>query len=183
MAAIMPRSDSTIAETSIPTVVDGASMTTEIVPAATNLVPSTTGSVQATTNPPKESNSDVHGMPPMSIALLVIAGIVLMAISLLGLGCWMKRRRRPPSVNEMVEEIEEELDEVHELGQLPTKSRTYRSVSRNTDRTSRTLPPRSASRGTNASRSTTSSTSSRPLQSISRTTTLVDSTDKQNRPN
>lgn len=166
-----------MAETSTPAVL-GAPMATEIVPDATTLMSSTTGSVQTTTaagpDRPKESNAETHGMPPMSIAVLVIAGIVLVAVSLLGLGCWMKRRRRPPSVHEMVE-VEEELDELHELGQQHTKSRTYRSVSRNTNRTSRTFPSRSASRATSASRSTTSSTSSRPPQSISRTTTLVES--------
>ncbi|RDI86107.1 Regulator of nonsense transcripts 2 [Venturia inaequalis] len=178
VATIVRRSDSTMAEASTPAVV-GAPMATEIVPDATTLMSSTTGSIQTTTaagpDRPKESNAETHGMPPMSIAVLVIAGIVLVAVSLLGLGCWMKRRRRPPSVHEMVE-VEEELDELHELGQQHTKSRTYRSVSRNTNRTSRTFPSRSASRATSASHSTTSSTSSRPLQSISRTTTLVEST-------
>ncbi|KAE9984013.1 hypothetical protein EG328_009270 [Venturia inaequalis] len=126
VATIVRRSDSTMAEASTPAVV-GAPMATEIVPDATTLMSSTTGSIQTTTaagpDRPKESNAETHGMPPMSIAVLVIAGIVLVAVSLLGLGCWMKRRRRPPSVHEMVE-VEEELDELHELGQQHTNNKT-----------------------------------------------------------
>lgn len=195
MATIMLRSDSSTAETPTSSVRGGALMTGETAPDSTDLVPSTMGSVPATTatepTPTNASNSEPHRMPPMSIALLVISGIVIVVVSLLGLGCWMKRRRRPRSVNEMVA-VEEEMDELHELGQQYTKSRTYRSVSRNTNRSSRIFPSRSASRATNASRttnsssstnasrktkassSTISSTSSRPHQSIPRTTTLVE---------
>ncbi|TID26760.1 Regulator of nonsense transcripts 2 [Venturia nashicola] len=135
MTTIVPRSDSAMAETSISALTNGtpsaltngassaltngASATTEIVPNATSLISSTSGSVNTTTaaepDAPKEP-TDTQGMPPMSIALVAIAVIVIVAMSLLGLGCWMTRRRRLPSVNEMVE-VEEEMDELHELVQ------------------------------------------------------------------
>ncbi|QDS70749.1 hypothetical protein FKW77_003426 [Venturia effusa] len=120
MATIMPRFNPTVTESNIAVTLDGLSMAKGTAPNATSLMSTIMESIQAATATPgpiptDASDSNTHVMPPISVALVVVSAIVLIAVSLLGLGCWIKRRRKPPSVHELVE-AQEELDEIHELG-------------------------------------------------------------------
>lgn len=140
----------------------------ESVPSTTASVQAATAAVTATTDASIQGN---QGLPPMSIALLVMAGILIVVVFLLGLGCWMKRRKNPPPVDEMVEVDDESVvDEpsgAHEPGHQRGNSRTYRSISR-TNISCSAQPSRSVSRSTNTS------SGSRPHRSKARATTIAE---------